>query len=479
MYRIRRIPGSCRASGPCAAFIGPSLLGAPMVLEGLGDSLRSTLKKIANAGHIDAALVKEVTRDIQRALLQADMNVRQVLALSKTIEKRAMEEKPLPGMSNREHVIRIVHDELVTLLGEPRKVALKKQVIMMVGLYGQGKTTTTGKLANHFKKKGLRVGVVAGDVHRPAAHDQLKTLADQVGVTFYGEKPEGGETHGSDRAVGIVERGLAELRRKHDVIIVDTAGRDKLEDGLVQEMEDIFKAADPDEKFLVMDAQVGQQAAVQATAFHEAVGLTGTIITKLDGTAKGGGALSAVAATGAPVVFIGTGEHVDELEPLDPKRFIGRLLGMGDLDALLEKAQEASSGMNAEKMARKMMSGKFTLNDMQAQMDMIGKMGPLGKVAQMLPGGMGQALQGRDMGATQEKMGQYKVILSSMTDEERENPHLLKSSRVKRIARGSGTEMRDVKELLKYYDTTRNMMKGLSSNRKMQRQLMRQLKFQK
>ncbi len=446
-------------------------------MEGLGDSLRSTIKKIANAGHIDAALVKEVTRDIQRALISADMNVKQVLALSKEIEKRALEEKPLPGMSNREHVIRIVHDELVNLLGEPRKVPLKKQVIMMVGLYGQGKTTTTGKLAHHFKKKGLRVGVIAGDVHRPAAHDQLKTLADQVQVTFYGEKPEGGEKHGSDRAVGIVERGLAELRKKHDVIIVDTAGRDKLEDGLVNEMELIFKAAKPDEKFLVMDAQVGQQAAVQAEAFHEAVGLTGTIITKLDGTAKGGGALSAVAATGAPVVFIGTGEHIDELEPLDPKRFIGRLLGMGDLDTLLEKAEEASQGVNADKMARKMMSGKFTLNDMMSQMDMIGKMGPLGKVAQMLPGGMGAQLQGKNMDATQAKMGQYRVIMTSMTDEERENPGLIKASRQRRIARGSGREVREVKELLKYYDTTKSMMKGLGSNRKMQRNLMRQLKF--
>lgn len=448
-----------------------------MVMDSLGDSLRSTIKKIANAGHIDAALVKEVTRDIQRALLSADMNVKQVLGLSKTLEKRALEEKPLPGMSNREHVIRIVHDELVKMLGEPRKIPLKKQVIMMVGLYGQGKTTTTGKLANHFKKKGLRVGVIAADVHRPAAHDQLKTLADKVQCTFYGEKAEGGEKHGSDRAVGIVERGLEELRKKHDVIIVDTAGRDKLEGGLISEMEAIFAAANPDEKFLVMDAQVGQQAESQATAFHEAVGLTGTIITKLDGTAKGGGALSAVSATGAPVVFIGTGEHIDELEPLDPKRFIGRLLGMGDLESLLEKAEEAASGMNAEKMARKMMSGKFTLNDMQAQMDMIGKMGPLGKVAQMLPGGMGQQLQGRNMEGTQEKMGHYKVILSSMTDEERENPTLIKSPRVKRIARGSGRDMKEVRELLKYYDTTKSMMKGLSSNRKMQRQLMRQLKF--
>jgi signal recognition particle subunit SRP54 len=442
-----------------------------MVLEGLGESLRSTLKKIANAGHIDGALVKEVARDIQRALLSADMNVRQVLELSKTIERRALEERPLPGMSNREHVIRIVHDELVKMLGEPRALPLKPQTIMMVGLYGQGKTTTTGKLANHFRKKGLRVGVIAADVHRPAAHDQLEQLAEKVKVSFYGEK-------GGKDAAGIVTRGMAELKRKHDIIIVDTAGRDKLEASLIGEMERIFAAAKPDEKLLVMDAAVGQQAAIQAQAFHDAVGLTGVVITKMDGSAKAGGALSAVAQTKAPIVFIGTGEHVDELETLDPKRFIGRLLGMGDLEALLEKAQDAAKGQDADKMARKMLSGKFTLNDMRAQMDMIGKMGPLGKVAQMLPGGMGANLQGKDMGKTQEKLGHFRVILDSMTHEELENPNLIKSGRINRVARGSGHDPKEVRELLKYYETTKTMMKGFSSNRKMQRQLMKQLKFQ-
>lgn len=445
-------------------------MGRPMVMEGLGSSLRSSLKKIANAGHIDSALVKEVNRDIQRALLGADMNVRQVLALSKAIEKRALEEKPLPGMSNREHVIRIVHDELVRLLGEPRQISLRKQTIMMVGLYGQGKTTTTGKLALHFKKKGMRVAVIAADVHRPAAHDQLKQLAEKVQVTFYGEP-------GEKDAAAIVTRGLSELRKKHDMVIVDTAGRDKLEASLIDEMKRIFDAARPDEKFLVMDAAVGQQAESQARAFHEAVDVTGVIITKLDGTAKGGGALSAVAVTKAPVVFIGTGEHVEELEPLDPKRFIGRLLGMGDLEALLEKAQEASKGMDADKMARKLMSGRFTLRDMQAQMDMMTKMGPLGKVAQMLPGTMGQALQGRDMEGTQQKLKHFRIIMDSMTEEEMENPGVVKSPRIHRIARGAGRDQKEVRELLKYYETTKSMMKGLSGNRKMQRNLMRQMKY--
>jgi signal recognition particle subunit SRP54 len=440
-----------------------------MVLEGLGDSLRSTLKKLANAGRIDATLIKEVTRDIQRALIQADMNVRQVLALSKVIESRALEEKPLPGMSNREHVIRIVHDELVKLLGPQRTIPLRSgQVIMMVGLYGQGKTTTTGKLALHFKKKGMRVAVIAADVHRPAAHDQLKQLADKVQVGFYGEKDQ-------RDAAGIVKRGLAELKKKNDIVIVDTAGRDKLEDSLIEEMKRIFEAAKPDEKFLVMDAAVGQQAESQAKAFHDAVQVTGVIITKLDGTAKGGGALSAVAVTKAPVVFIGTGEHVEELEALDPKRFIGRLLGMGDLEALLEKANSAMKGADAEKVARKMLSGRFSLNDMMGQMDMVSKMGPLGKVAQMLPGQMGAALQGRDMEGTQQKLRHFRVILDSMTDEEREDPALLKSPRIGRIARGSGRTVGEVRELLKYYEATKGMMKGMGSNRKMMRQMSRQM----
>lgn len=441
-----------------------------MVLEGLGESLRSSLRKLANAGHIDATLIKDVTRDIQRALIQADMNVRQVLALSKVIEKRALEEKPPAGMSNREHVIKIVHDELVKLLGEQRTIPLRPQTIMMVGLYGQGKTTTTGKLGFHFKKKGLRVGVIAADVHRPAAHAQLKTLADKIQIHFYGED-------GAKDAAGIVKRGLAELKKKCDIVIVDTAGRDKLEDSLIHEMKEIFDAAKPDEKFLVMDAAVGQQAESQAKAFHDAVQVTGVIITKMDGTAKGGGALSAVAVTKAPVVFIGTGEHIAELEPLDPKRFIGRLLGMGDLEALLEKAKEATEGKDAEKMARKMLSGRFTLTDMMSQMDMVSKMGPLGKVAQMLPGQMGQALQGRDMEGTQKKLRHFRVILDSMTEEEREDPALLKSPRINRIARGAGRSPNEVRELLKYYEATKGMMKGLGSNRKMQRNLMRSMKF--
>ncbi|HVL49046.1 MAG TPA: signal recognition particle protein Srp54 [Candidatus Thermoplasmatota archaeon] len=452
-----------------------------MVLEGLGDSLRSTLKKIANARAIDATLVKEIVRDIQRALLQADVNVKLALQLTKRIEERALTEKPPAGMASREHVVRIVYEELVNVLGKPRDLPLKHQTIMMVGLYGQGKTTTCGKLAKHFQKKGLRVGLVAADVHRPAAYEQLKTLAEQVGCHFHGEPSAYKGQSATDAqvagrvAAGIVARAIAALKPKTDVIIVDTAGRDKLEAGLIEEMKEIFAAAKPDEKFLVMDAQVGQQAGPQAQAFHDAVQVTGVIITKLDGTAKGGGALSAVSVTKAPVMFIGVGEKVDDFEKFDPARFISRLLGMGDIQTLLEKAQEVvGDEEKAEATAKNIMSGRFTLLDMRDQMEMLSGMGPLSKVLDMIPG-MGRAkIPKAQMEETQKKLEKFKIIMSSMTREEMEEPGVIKASRIKRISLGSGVDPHEVKELLKYYETSRKTMKGLASNKKMQRRLMKQ-----
>lgn len=441
-----------------------------MVMENLGESLKGTLQKIASAVTIDTKLIKEIVRDIQRALLQSDVNVKLVLDLTKKIEKRALEEKPPAGMSGREHVIRIVYDELVQILGDSRELPVKKQVIMLTGLYGQGKTTSAGKLSTYFKKKGLRPAVVAGDVHRPAAYDQLKQIAEQVDVPFYGDKNE-------KNAVKVVKAGVEKFKRSADVIIVDTSGRHKLEDDLIEEMKDIFHATRPDEKLLVMDAAVGQQAGSQAKAFNDAVDITGIIITKLDGTAKGGGALSAAAEVGAPILFIGTGEHPTDFERFEPSRFISRLLGMGDIKTLLERAEESLKGKDAEEAARRMMSGKFTLHDMYEQMNMLSGMGPLNKIAEMLPGGMSGKVKGMDMDSTQEKLKRFKIIMDSMTEEEMENPQLIRASRVKRIARGSGMENKDVKELLKYYNMTKRMMKGFSSNRKMRKSLMKQLQF--
>ena len=413
-----------------------------MVLDNLGDSLKRTIKKIANAVHVDAKLVKEVVRDIQRALLQADVNVKLVIELSKKIETRALEEKPPAGMSNREHVIHIVYDELVNILGESRELPIKKQIIMMVGLYGQGKTTSCGKLAKYFKKKGLRPVLIAGDVHRPAAYEQLKQISDKVEVPFFGNKKE-------KDAVKIIKEGMNKFKRTSDVIIVDTSGRHKLEDELISEMKDIFKATKPDEKLLVMDAAMGQQSGPQSKAFNDAIGITGIVLTKLDGTAKGGGALSATAEVGAPIVFVGTGEHPTDFEKFDPSGFISRLLGMGDIKSLIEKAEESLKGKDAEKTAKRLMSGKFNLNDMYDQMNMLSGMGPLSKVADMLPFGQSGKLKDIDMEETQGKLKRFRIIMDSMTNQERENPDLIKSSRVKRIARGAGVENRHVKELLK------------------------------
>jgi signal recognition particle subunit SRP54 len=445
-----------------------------MVLDDLGDSLKGTLKKIANAVHVDSKLIKEVVRDIQRALLQADINVKLVLELSKKIEKRALQEKPPAGMSNREHVIHIVYEELVEILGDSRELPIKKQIIMMVGLYGQGKTTTCGKLATYFKKKGLRPVLIAGDVHRPAAYEQLKQIADQVKVPFYGDKKE-------KDAVKVVKDGLNKFKRTSDVIIVDTSGRHKLEANLIKEMKDIFKTTKPDEKLLVIDAATGQQAGPQAKAFNDAVDITGIVLTKLDGTAKGGGALSAAAEVGAPIVFIGTGEHARDFEKFEPAGFISRLLGMGDIKSLLEKAEESMKGRDAEKTARRIMSGKFTLHDMYDQMDMLSGMGSLRKVAEMLPGGFpGKSkVKQEDMDTTEIKLQKFRVIMDSMTDEEMNDPNIVRASRIKRIARGAGVENKNVKELLKYYNMTKRMMKGFSGNRKMRKNLMKQLQFGK
>lgn len=442
-----------------------------MVLDTLATSLRNTLKKIANATHIDKNLIKEVIRDIQRALIQADVNVKMVIELTKAVETRALTEKPSSGMSSREHVIRIIYDELVKILGNAKEVSLKKHIIMMVGLYGNGKTTTCGKLSKFFQKRGLKPGLIAGDTHRPAAYDQLQQIAKKVNVPFYGEPK-------AKNAVKVVKAGLQNMKNV-DVIIIDTSGRHALEDDLIREIENISRISKADEKFLIIDATVGQQAGPQAKAFHKAVGITGVILTKLDGSAKGGGALSAVSETKAPIVYVGTGEHLEDIERFDPPRFISRLLGMGDLQTLLEKVQEVTDAETAEDAAKKMLSGKFTLHDMYEQMKMISDMGPLQKVMNLLPFNM-PGTNKMPMGSlddTQVKLKKFRIIMDSMTEAEMKNPQIIKTSRVQRIARGSGCDVKDVKALLKYYNMSRKAIKGFSSNRKIRKKLMQQLKF--
>jgi len=437
-----------------------------MVLEGLSKSLRNVLGKIAGASSVDSTLIKEVSKDLQRALLQADVNVQMVLAITKKVEERALSEKPPAGKSGKEYVIAIIYEELVNLLENGAGLRMEPQTIMMVGLYGQGKTTTTGKLAYVFSKKGFKVGLIAADVHRPAAYEQLKQLGDKVGVEVYGEP-------GKKDAPGIVDRGMRQFRDKN-IIIIDTSGRHALEDDLIQELKDVAKVAKPSERLLVLDAQVGQQAGPQASAFHEAVGVTGVVLTKMDGTAKGGGALSAVSQTKARIVYMGVGENIRDLEAFNAKRFISRLLGMGDIDALLELAGDDVKGDKAEALTKNLMSGKFTLRDMYEQMEAVNKMGPLKKVMGMIPG-FSNLEDKVDLDQSQEKLRRFRYIMDSMTDEELEDPKLIKAARVMRIARGSGVPAAEVRELLKQYNQSKKMMKGMMGNRKMRKQLMKQM----
>jgi len=309
----------------------------------------------------------------------------------------------------------------------------------------------------------MKVALIAADVHRPAAYEQLSQIASHIDVPVYG---------GGKDAVKVVKEGLEKFS-KYDVIIIDTAGRHSLEKDLIKEMEKIAKIVKPEEKLLVIDASIGQQAGKQAKAFNDAIGITGVVLTKMDGTAKGGGALSAVAATGAPIVFIGVGEHIDDIEKFDASRFLSRLLGMGDLETLMEKAREAMKGKEKkmEETAKKMLSGKFTLVDMYEQMEALSNMGPFQKIAELLP--FGGKMKDEQIYETQKKLQKYKVIMDSMTRQELENPSIIKASRIKRIARGAGVEARDVKELLRQYNMSKKMMKSFSS-KKMQRKLLKQ-----
>ena len=438
-----------------------------MVMEGLGKSLRNVLGRIGGASSVDDELIKDICKDLQRALLEADVNVQLVLELTNRVKDRATNEPPAAGRSLKDHITQIIYQELVRLVDNGEGLELKPQTIMMVGLYGQGKTTTTGKLALYFSKKGFSVGLIGADVYRPAALDQLKQLGEKVGVEVYGES-------GESDAAGIAKRGMEHFKDKK-IVIIDTSGRHALEDDLIQEIKDIAAVTKPEERILVLDSQVGQQAGPQAQAFHEAVGVTGVILTKMDGTAKGGGAISAIAKTNARIVFLGTGEHIRDLEPFDAKKFISRLLGMGDLSSLVQLASEEIDDQEAaERVGRAIMSGKFTLNDMYYQMAAVGKMGTLDKIMSMIPG-MSSMEDKIDFEASQKRLEVFRTIMDSMTNEEKEDPSIIKSHRIERIADGSGVTPHDVRELLKQYNQSKKMMTSIGKNRKMRKQFLKQM----
>ena len=430
-----------------------------MVLEGLGSSLYDSLKKLLRVSVVDEATVKELVRDLQRSLLQADVNVKLVLDLSKRIEERSLQEKVPPGIPRREHVIKVVYEEITRFLGEkPIPLATKpgkRTIYMLVGIQGSGKTTTTAKLARNLQKRGYKTALVCTDTFRAGAFAQLKQLAEQIKVPIYGDEKE-------KNAAKVASDGLKRFQ-DYDIVIVDTAGRHKDEENLIKEMKMLEKTVQPDEVIMVIDGTIGQQAAVQAEAFHKATPLGSIIVAKLDGSARGGGALSAVAATGVPIKFLGTGEKTDAIEPFDPPRFVGRLLGMGDLQSLIEKVREAEIKV-PEKKAKAILSGKFTLADMYEQFEAMRSMGPLDKILKMVPG-FGYEIPTDKMDVAEDQMKKWRVIIQSMTPDEKEQPKILNASRIKRVARGSGTTEKDVKTLLQQYTMARRMMKTLRRKR--------------
>ncbi len=429
-----------------------------MALDKLGKALNSALKKLARSSTVDEALIREIVRDIQRALIQSDVNVRLVLQLTRRIQERALNEKPPAGVSLKEHVIKIVYEELTNLLGKeavPLEIKEKPTILLTVGIQGSGKTTTIAKLARYLQKRGYKVGLVCTDTWRPGAYYQLKQLVDPYNIEVFGDPNE-------KDAIKLAREGVEYFKEKGvDVIIVDTAGRHKEESTLIEEMRQISEAIKPHEVILVIDGTIGQQAYHQALAFKEATPIGSIIVTKLDGSAKGGGALSAVAATGAPIKFIGVGEKIDDIEPFDPKRFVSRLLGLGDIQGLLEKIEELQKEQEfKEEDVEKFLRGKFNLKDMYAQLEAMQKMGPLQKVLQMIPG-LGYSLPDDVIKVGEEKLRRYRVIMDSMTEEELENPDIINYSRIKRIARGSGTSTREVRELLTQYNQMKKMFKSL------------------
>jgi len=423
------------------------------MLEKLGAVLKKATNKIANAVFLDKNLVDTIVRDLQRALIEADVSIPLVKELTDKIKKTALDER-IKEIDKKEHIIKLLHDELVGILGEYKQLTLKKTQnrIMLLGLYGAGKTTTISKLGNYYAKRGNKVALIGLDVHRPAAPEQLKQLAEQNKLTCFIDKKE-------KDALKIWKKYEKELK-KYSVVLIDTAGRHNLDKELVKEIKTLGKTIKPTESILIMPADIGQAAKKQAQEFQEAVNISGVIITRMDSTAKGGGALTACAETNAPVYFIATGEKVNDLEEFNPESFLSRLLGMGDLQALIEKIKSVTDEKDQEKLQKKLEEGKLSLTDVVEQVKSMGSLGGFDKIKSMIPG-MGSAkIPEGVLENQQEKTAKWEHIIKSMTSEEKENPEILKkqTSRINRIAKGAGVNNSEIRSLLKQYDLLNEMM---------------------
>ncbi|MBD3312140.1 signal recognition particle protein [archaeon] len=425
-----------------------------MVLSNLGSALRNSLKKIVNKVLIDQKAVDEFVNEIQKALIVADVDVELVFNLTKRIKDRILEDK---GFSKKEQIIRIVYEELVSFLGvggDSLKVSKKPHKVLLIGLFGSGKTTTAGKLALRYKKKGYKPCLLALDTYRAAAVKQLKQVGKGAGVTVYGDDKE-------KKAKKVVKE-FREDYDNFDVVIGDSAGRDALDKSLVKEVKEISKEFKPDEVLLVVPADIGQSARKQVEAFKEALSINGVVITKLDSTAKGGGALTACVVSGAPIKFIGVGEDVKDLELFKPQRFVSRLLGMGDLETLLEKAREELDEDRMKDLGKRFMKGKFNFLDLYEQLGAVNKMGSFSKLMKFIPGVSNLNLPMDKLNLQEENVQKFRRIMDSMNLEELEEPKTLNKSRIERIAKGSGTSVRDVRNLIKQYNQMRSVMKRMS-----------------
>ncbi len=428
----------------------------------LGSGLRKALARITGGNVIDEKAVKEFLKDLQRVLITNDVNVKLVLEFSKKVEERALKEKLLPGLSMREHVVRVVFEELKLFLGEKFEPKLAKQKILMLGLQGSGKTTSIAKMAKFYQSKGLKVLVIAGDTFRPAAFEQLEQLSKQVNCGFFGFK-------GEKDAVKIARECLTK-EKDYDVLIFDSAGRSAFDQELVKELKQVNSVFKPDDKFLVVSADAGQVAGKQGKEFHDAVGLTGVIVTKMDGSGKGGGALSSVAVSGTRVAFVGTGEKPGDFEVFDPTAFASRLLGFPDLKALMEKAKEIADG---EVLEKSMEEGKLDYSSFLAQLRAMRKMGPLKQVMQMMGA---YDLPEEMVGKSESKLKQFESAVLSMTPKERKQPELMHDkSRQNRVAKGSGLKADEVRELVSNFDKVSKMMKMMKKNRGMIKNLQKMM----
>ena len=437
------------------------------MLENLRSGLRSALKKMVGASDVNEELIDALCKDVQRALLQSDVNVRLVIDITKRIKDRALNEQLPKGLSRKDHIVSILYSELVRLLGYSQEerdsipkagksedvtlpISAGINVFLMLGIQGSGKTTVTSKLARWLTKHGYRVGVIGTDTWRPGALTQLKMNCVKVNVDVFGDES-------SKDPAKIVKDGLEFFTKTGvDIVIIDTAGRHKDEFGLLKEMDSMYKISNPNLVLLVIDGTIGQQAFNQAKTFNETTPVGGIIITKLDGTAKGGGALAASAATGAKIFFIGNGERIDDLEQFSPTRFVGRLLGMGDIKALLDMARDLEIRAD-ENQSKRVLSGKMTIEDFYAQMENVGKMG-FRNMLDSLPGLSG-IVKDDQLDVLQNKMEKWRYMIQSMTKEEKNNPDIVHDARRKRIARGCGVMEHDVKDLVKTFNNSKTMMK--------------------